>query len=70
MSQDKSMWGPNHGGLLSFNINDGYLEALVRGYRAGILSHADYNNLCNCDTLDGTYILHSMFKHEVITTII
>lgn len=48
------MWGPNHGGLLSFNINDGYLEALVRGFRSGILTHADYNNLCNCETLDGT----------------
>lgn len=37
---------------LTFNINDGYLEAIVRGYRAGLLTAADYNNLCQCETLD------------------
>ncbi|CAI5976472.1 unnamed protein product [Closterium sp. NIES-65] len=37
---------------LTFNINDGYLEAIVRGYRSGLLTAADYNNLCQCETLD------------------
>ena len=37
---------------LTFNINDGYLEAIVRGYRGGLLTTADYNNLCQCETLD------------------
>jgi len=40
------------GDIWSFNINDGYLEAIVRGYRAGILKHGDYVNLCQCDSLD------------------
>lgn len=37
---------------LSFNAKDGYLEALVRGYRSGLLTASDYNNLCQCDSLD------------------
>ena len=37
---------------MSFNIQDGYLEGIVRGYRSGLLSPADYNNLCQCENLD------------------
>lgn len=37
---------------MSFNIKDGFLEAIVRGYKAGLLSAVDYNNLCQCETLD------------------
>jgi len=44
-------YGPTAGSALTFNINDGYLEALVRGFRSGILSRNDYTNLTQCDTL-------------------
>lgn len=37
---------------LNFNVDGGYLEAIVRGYRSGLLMSADYNNLCQCETLD------------------
>lgn len=37
---------------LTFNVDGGYLEAIVRGHRAGLLTAADYNNLCQCETLD------------------
>ncbi|XVE83841.1 hypothetical protein DITRI_Ditri16bG0120000 [Diplodiscus trichospermus] len=37
---------------MTFNIHGGYLEAIVRGHRAGLLNAADYNNLCQCETLD------------------
>ncbi|CAN7101957.1 unnamed protein product [Brassica rapa subsp. narinosa] len=37
---------------LTFNIHGGYLEAIVRGHRAGLLTTADYNNLCQCENLD------------------
>lgn len=37
---------------MTFNIHGGYLEAIVRGYRSGLLTAADYNNLCQCETLD------------------
>jgi hypothetical protein len=38
--------------MLSFNIHDGFLEAIVRGNRSGLLTAADYNNLCQCENLD------------------
>lgn len=37
---------------LTFNVHGGYLEAIVRGYRSGLLTASDYNNLCQCETLD------------------
>lgn len=40
------------GSALTFNINDGYLDALVRGFRSGILRQGDYTNLTQCDTLE------------------
>lgn len=43
---------PGHGGMASFNVNDGYLEGILRGYRSGILTQADYSNLVQCDSLE------------------
>lgn len=37
---------------MTFNVQGGYLEAIVRGYRSGLLTATDYNNLCQCETLD------------------
>ncbi|XP_075876986.1 V-type proton ATPase subunit d 1-like [Nelusetta ayraudi] len=37
---------------LSFNVDHGYLEGLVRGMKAGILTQSDYHNLAQCDTLE------------------
>jgi len=37
---------------LSFNIDHGYLEGLVRGFKGGLLTSQDYANLVQCDTLD------------------
>ncbi|KAJ4973381.1 hypothetical protein NE237_006555 [Protea cynaroides] len=37
---------------LTFNVHGGYLEAIVRGHRSGLLTAADYNNLCQCETLE------------------
>lgn len=41
---------------LSFNKDHGYLEGLVRGMKAGILTDTDYHNLAQCDTLDGKHV--------------
>ena len=41
------------GEMLLANINDGYLEGLLRGYRGGILTSTDYANLCQCESIDG-----------------
>ncbi|EMP42283.1 V-type proton ATPase subunit d 2 isoform X1 [Chelonia mydas] len=35
-----------------FNVDHGYLEGLVRGFKAGILTNADYINLVQCETLE------------------
>mmetsp|Transcript_30525 Transcript_30525/g.76602 ORF Transcript_30525/g.76602 Transcript_30525/m.76602 type:complete len:371 (+) Transcript_30525:122-1234(+) len=40
------------GSEISFNNNDGYLEGILRGYRAGILTAGDYSNLVQCDNLE------------------
>ncbi|KAM0051124.1 putative ATPase, V0 complex, c/d subunit, V-type ATP synthase subunit C [Helianthus debilis subsp. tardiflorus] len=37
---------------MTFNIHSGYLEAIVRDQRSGLLTAADYNNLYQCGTLD------------------
>ena len=38
--------------MLFNNIDDGYLEGLLRGYRSGVLTSADYANLCQCESID------------------
>jgi V-type H+-transporting ATPase subunit d len=48
-NQERKMYGFE---ALTFNIHGGYLEAIVRGHRAGLLTTADYNNLCQCENLD------------------
>jgi len=40
------------GGLMSFNVEHGFLEAIVRGYRSGLLQEFEYRQLCQCDNLD------------------
>lgn len=36
-----------------FNIDNGYLEGLCRGFKNGVLKQTDYLNLVQCETLDG-----------------
>lgn len=37
---------------IMFNIDNGYLEGLVRGFKSGILKNSDYVNLVQCETLE------------------
>jgi len=37
---------------LTFNIDHGYLEGLVRGFKGGILTQHDYGNLVQCENLE------------------
>jgi len=37
---------------MTFNVDNGYLEGMLRGYRAGILTSTDYANLCQCESID------------------
>lgn len=40
------------GGMLLFNVDDGYLEGILRGYRSGFLTSADFVSLTQCETLE------------------
>ncbi|PXF41411.1 V-type proton ATPase subunit d [Gracilariopsis chorda] len=40
------------GGMLLFNVDDGYLEGILRGYRSGFLSSADFVALTQCENLE------------------
>ena len=38
--------------MLSFNMESGYLEGVVRGYRSSLLQSHHYTSLTQCETLD------------------
>jgi V-type H+-transporting ATPase subunit d len=38
--------------MLMFNVDDGFLEGIVRGYRSGFLTNADFMALSQCETLE------------------
>ncbi|KAF0687303.1 Aste57867_20945 [Aphanomyces stellatus] len=40
------------GDLSTFNIQHGFVEGLVRGYRSGFLDDVDYHHLTQCETLE------------------
>ena len=48
-----------------FNVDNGYLEGLVRGFRSGILSRTDYINLVQCETIEGRLALASRLSMHV-----
>lgn len=52
---------------LSFNVDHGYLEGLVRGMKAGILTRTDYHNLAQCETLEGMNVTALMYLVVYIT---
>jgi hypothetical protein len=35
-----------------------YIEGIVRGYRNTLLTSQNYNNLTQCETIDGALTLH------------
>lgn len=37
---------------LFFNAHAGFLEGIVRGFKAGLISQAQYSNLTQCETID------------------
>jgi hypothetical protein len=47
------MWPPGYHGLGGLLTSDSYVEGIVRGYRNGLLNSGAYNNLTQCETIDG-----------------
>lgn len=39
-----------------YNINNGYVEGIVRGYRNTLLTGQNYGNLTQCENIDGINI--------------
>lgn len=37
-------------------VNTGFLEGIVRGYKTGILTQSHYANLTQCETLEGVFV--------------
>jgi len=44
-----------------FNVDNGFLEGLVRGFKNGILKDEDYRHLTQCDTLEGVLVIYSFY---------
>mmetsp|Transcript_11135 Transcript_11135/g.16964 ORF Transcript_11135/g.16964 Transcript_11135/m.16964 type:complete len:399 (-) Transcript_11135:207-1403(-) len=40
------------GGMSTFNMQHGFVEALIRGYRSGFLKDTDYHHMTQCDVLE------------------
>jgi len=40
------------GSISTYNLEDGYLDGILRGYYLGLLNRGDYGNLSQCDSLD------------------
>ena len=36
-----------------YNVSNGYVEGIVRGYRNTLLTGTNYGNLVQCETIDG-----------------
>jgi hypothetical protein len=49
------------GDITTFNMQHGFPEAIVRGFRSGLLKDSDYHHLSQCETLEGESI--GMLKH-------
>ena len=43
------------GGMGTFNMAHGFVEALVRGMRSSFLSDSDYRHLIQCENLEVTF---------------
>ena len=52
----ESLWftreGGPIGGLMTFNADYGFIEAIVRGLRSGFLKSFEYRQLTQCESLD------------------
>ena len=52
-----------------FNVESGYLEGIVRGYKSGILNSSNYANLIQCENLDGIHASSNLdFKLQLAAT--
>lgn len=41
------------GDLNTFNMDHGYNEALIRGYKSGFLTENEYHHIAQCENMEG-----------------
>ena len=39
--------------MLPFNAKEGFLDAIIRGFRATLIKSGEYANMAQCETLEG-----------------
>ena len=49
----RKMATTNCGDMNTFNMDHGYNEALIRGYRSGFLTENEYHHIAQCENIDG-----------------
>ena len=52
------------GGLLTFNVEHGWLEGLIHGWRAGFLSNKDYTQLTACESMEDAVLVLSETEYS------
>ena len=57
------------GGMETFNMQHGFVEALVRGFRSGFLQDDTYHHLTQCENLEVSITLLIYFLSESKITI-
>jgi hypothetical protein len=45
-------WSDEFSGIVS-DVSHSYIEGIVRGYRNSLLTSQNYNNMTQCETIDG-----------------
>ncbi|CAO3650417.1 unnamed protein product [Cunninghamella blakesleeana] len=46
-----------------YNENDGFIDAILRGYRSGILTSSQYINFTQCETLEVLYLITYIYLY-------
>lgn len=54
-------------GMFTFNADHGYLEAIVRGYRLGLITAQQYNNFCQCESLEDLKVQLNATEYSDLT---
>jgi V-type H+-transporting ATPase subunit d len=53
--------------MLFFNLDHGYLEAILRGFKSGLISRSQYTNFTQCESLEGMIIKYRRVKKFILT---
>lgn len=50
--------------MLWFNAEHGYLEAILRGFKSGLITRGQYTNFTQCETIEGINMVgHQQKSH-------